>query len=61
MALGDLLKERLDVENQDTGENERTATPVRCFAARLHSMGLSLREIEVILDWLGVGRCHQAI
>jgi transposase-like protein len=24
-------------------------------------MGLSLREVEAVLDWLGVDRCHQAI
>jgi transposase-like protein len=61
MTLADLLKERLDVENQDSWENERTPTPVRCFALRLHSMGLSLREVEAVLDWLGVDRYHQAI
>ena len=60
MTLADLLKERLDVENQDSWENERTPTPVRCFAVRLHSMGLSLPEVEVVLDWLGIDRCHQA-
>jgi len=61
MQLADLLRESLDVENQDAWENERTPTPVRCFAVRLHSMGLSLREVEAVLDWLGVDRCHQAI
>jgi hypothetical protein len=24
-------------------------------------MGLSFREVEAVLDWLGVDRCHQAI
>lgn len=61
MQLADLLRETLDVENQDIWENERTPTPVRCFAVRLHSMGLSLREVEAVLDWLGVDCCHQAI
>jgi len=61
MKLADLLKERLDVENQDVWDNERTPTPVRCFAVRLHSMGLSLREVKAVLDWLGVDRCHQTI
>jgi len=61
MKLADLLNERLDVENQDAWDNERTPTPVRCFAVRLHSMGLSLREVEAVFDWLGVDRCHQAI
>ena len=50
MKLADLLKERLDVENQDAWENERTPTPVRCFAVRLHSMGLLLRKVEAVLD-----------
>jgi hypothetical protein len=31
MELADLLRERLDVENQDSWENERTPTPVRCL------------------------------
>jgi len=46
MTLGDLLRENLDVDNEDVWENERTPTPVRCFAVRLHSMGLSVREVE---------------
>jgi putative transposase len=61
MQLADLLRENLDAENEDVWENERTPTPVRCFAVRLHSMGLSLREVEAVLDWLGVDCCHQAI
>ena len=61
MTLADLLKNNLDIDNQDPWENERTPTPIRCFAVRLHSMGLSLREVEAVLDWLGVDRCHQAI
>lgn len=61
MQLADPLREKLDVENQDSWANERAPTPVRCFAVRLHSMGLSLRELEAVLDWLGVDRCHQAI
>jgi len=49
MQLADLLKKRLDVDAQDAWENERTPTPVRCFAVRLHSMGLSVREVEDVL------------
>ncbi len=49
MQLADLLKEHLDIKNQDAWENECTPTPVRCFAVRLHSMGLSLREVEAVL------------
>ena len=61
MELADLLKEGLGIENQDAWENERTPTSVRCFGVRLHSMGLSLREVEAVLKWLDVDRCHQAV
>lgn len=61
MELADFLGERVDVQNQDTWGNDRTPTPVRWFAVRLHSMALSLRGLEAGLDWLGVDRCHQAI
>ncbi|MFB6253850.1 MAG: IS6 family transposase, partial [Halobacteriaceae archaeon] len=61
MTLKDLLTEHLDLEHQDAWANERTPTPVRCFAVRLHSMGLSLREVTAVLEWLGIDRCHQAI
>ena len=61
MTLRDLLRENIDVDDEDVWENERTPTPVRCFAVRLHSMGLSVREVEGVLDWLGVDRCYQAV
>ncbi len=61
MTLAELLKDRLDVDNQDVWENERTPTPMRCFAVRLHSMGLSVREVEGVLELLGVDRCYQAV
>ena len=61
MQLADLLKETLDVESQDVWENERTPTPVRVFGVRLHSMGLSLREIVAVLEWLDVDRSHGAV
>jgi hypothetical protein len=61
MQLTDLLKERLDVENQDAWVTERTPTPVRCFAVRIHSIGLLLPEIPTVFDCIGVDRCHQAI
>ena len=51
MKLADLLRERLDVQNQDVWENERTPASVRCFAVRLHLMGLSVREVGV--SWTG--------
>jgi len=49
MTLRDLLKENLVVDDEGVWENERTLTPVRCFAVRLHSMGLSVREVEGVL------------
>lgn len=61
MRLADLLREGLEGEDQDARENERMPTPLHCFAVQRYSMGLSLREIEAVLDWLGVGCCHQAI
>lgn len=61
MQLTDLLKETLDIDCDEVWENERTPTPVRVFGVRLHSMGLSLREIVAVLDWLGVDRSHGAV
>jgi putative transposase len=61
MSLQELLSESLDAESNDVWARERTATPVRAFAVRLHSAGLSLRETAAILDLLGVDRSHQAI
>ena len=61
MTLADLLRETLDVEYDEIWENERTPTPVRVFGVRLHSMGLSLREVVAVLDLLGVDRSHGAV
>jgi putative transposase len=61
MKLGDLLRETLDVDYEGVWENERTPTPVRVFGVRLHSMGLSLREIVAVFEWLGVDRSHGAV
>jgi transposase-like protein len=61
MTLADLLRETLDIDCDEVWENERTPTPVRVFGVRLHSMGLSLREIVAVLDWLGVDRSHGAV
>lgn len=60
-TLADILSESLDTEADDVWERERTATPVRTFAVRLHSAGLSLREIAAILELPCVDRSHQAI
>ena len=61
MSLADLLRETLDVDCEEVWENERTPTPVRVFGVRLHSMGLSVREVIAVLDLLGVDRSHGAI
>jgi hypothetical protein len=55
MTLKDLLRENLKIDDEDVSENKRTPTPVRCFAVRLHSMGLSVREVEVVLaGWVSI-------
>lgn len=54
MTLANLLKQTLDVDYEDVRENERTPTPVRVFGVHLNLMGLSLREVVAVLDWLGV-------
>jgi transposase-like protein len=59
--LADLLRECFAVDLEECWERERTATPVRAFAVRLHATGCSLRETEAVLGSLGVDRSHQAI
>lgn len=59
MVLRDLLKETLDTATLEWWQRERTSTPVRAFAVRLHAAGLSLRETEAILRLLGVERSFQ--
>jgi len=61
MKLGDLLGETLSVDCDEVWDNERTPTPVRVFGVRLHSMGLSLREIVAVFEWLGVDRSHGGV
>ncbi|WP_435362345.1 IS6 family transposase [Haloarchaeobius sp. DFWS5] len=61
MLLSDLLKQSLDTATLECWQRERTATPVRAFAVRLHAAGLSLRETEAVLRLLGVERSFQAI
>ena len=61
----DLLGERVEIADHldrlDVWANERTPTPVGCFAVRVRSMGLSFRELEAVSDWLGVECCHRAV
>ncbi|MDJ1433070.1 IS6 family transposase [Halostagnicola sp. A-GB9-2] len=59
--LADLLSERYEVDLEESWENDRTATPVRAFAVRLHQTGCSLRETTTILAELGVKRSHGAV
>ena len=61
MPLSDLLDETLEAVATDCWDRERTATPVRAFAVRLHSAGLSLRETVASLDLLNVDRSHGAV
>ena len=61
MLLEDLLRKSLDTAMLECWQYERTATPIRAFAVRLHIAGLSLRETEAILRLLGVERSFQAI
>ena len=61
MPLNDLLDETLEAADTDCWNRERTATPVRAFAVRLHSAGPSLRETVAILDLLDVDRSHGAV
>jgi putative transposase len=41
--LVDLLSEYFAADFEETWERERTATPVRAFAVRLHATGYALR------------------
>lgn len=61
MLNQELLTETLETANVECWERERTATPVRAFAVRLHATGCSLRETQEILRLFGVERSHQAI
>lgn len=61
MKLADLLRETVDVDSDEVWENERTPTSVRVFGVRLHSMGLSVREVVAAFELLGVDRSHGAI
>ena len=61
MLSPELLRESLDTANLECWERERTATPVRALAVRLHATGCSLRETQAILRLFGVQRSHQAI
>ncbi len=59
--LTDLLSESYEMDLEESWEKERTATPVRAFAVRLHQTGCSIRETTTILAELGVERSHGAV
>ncbi|KMT45740.1 transposase [Halostagnicola sp. A56] len=59
--LADLLSQCYDPDLEESWGNERTATPVRAFAVRIHETGCSLRETTTILAELGVERSHGAV
>ena len=61
MRLSDLLRETIELPEDEVWEYERTPTPVRVFGVRLHSMGLSVREVAAVLDLLGVDRSHRKV
>ena len=61
MTLADLLRETIELPEDEVWENERTPTPVRVFGVRLHSMGLSVREVAAVLELLGIDRSHGAV
>ncbi|WP_158059519.1 IS6 family transposase [Halorussus halophilus] len=61
MQAANLLKKSLDTTTLECCQRERTATPVRAFAVRLHAAGLSLRETAAILGLFGVEWSHGAV
>jgi putative transposase len=61
MLKQELLRETLETANLECWERERTATPVRAFAVRLHATGCSLRETQAILRLFDVERSNQAV
>lgn len=61
MQLADLLKESLGVHCDEVWENERTPNTLTGVGVRLHSMGLSVREVVAVLDLLGIDCSHGAI
>ncbi len=46
---------------EEVWENECIPTPVRVLGVCVHSMGMSVREVAVVLELLGVDRSHGAI
>ena len=61
MTLADLLRGTLDVDCDEVWENERTPNTLTGVGVRLHSMGLSVREVAAVLELLEVDRSHGAV
>jgi len=61
MQLADLFKEALDQGYEVIWENGHIATPVWVFGIRLYSMGLSVREVAAVLEWLGIDGSHGTV
>ena len=61
MTLADLLKRTLDVDCDEVWKNERTPNTLTGVGVRLHSKGLSVREVAAVLELLGVDRSHGAV
>jgi len=51
-TLKNLLRETLEADCDEFWENKRVPTPIRVFGVRLHSMGLSVREVVAGLSYL---------
>ena len=51
----------LEVNCDEVWENERNPTPVRVLGVRPHSMGLSVREVVAVLEFLGIDWSHGAV
>ena len=50
MLNQELLRETLETTNLECWERERTATPVRAFAVRLHATGCSFEKHKKFFD-----------
>ena len=61
MTLVDLVRETIDLPEDEAWENKHTPTPVRVLGVRLHSMGLSVREFPAVLELLAIDRSHGVV
>lgn len=61
MTLADLPRETIHLPDEEVWGNEHTPTPVQVSGVRLHSMGLSHREVVAVLDSLWIDRSQGAV